>query len=453
MTQQLPQNNLKIDCDFFEYVILFNALMDEPYLSSIVDIVQPAYFKSENVRCIWSTVKEYYKKKSVVPNLTELRTYLTTEDQKKSYKDVLLNFKQLDTKYNKESLIETTETFLKERAVYNAVLQTANGYSRETSKINPGLTLKLFEDACNISLIEDLGCSYFDSIDKHITDIKEVHEYISTGYKWLDKKMGGGFFKDGRALYVFSGVTNVGKSIVLGNLATNMVNQGKVVVIISMEMSENIYAQRISGQLSRIPIHALKEEADHLKDFLLKYKTQHPYAKLFIKEYPPKSVTVNTIKAYIQKLITQKKVKPDAIILDYVNLIQPTIISGNLYTDVKMVAEQIRALSYIFRCPTVTATQLNRSAFEELNPGLETTSESMGLAMTADFQACIWSSDTDKELGILHLGIQKNRMGQNFGSTTFRIDYDSLAIDETEDEQTDNTQVHEAETTLGKLAK
>lgn len=448
----MNNNSLSIDTEFFENIIAFNTLTNETYLTAIIDAVKPSFFKNDDIREVISVITKYFQKYNKIPNTTELKLHLVTDSQKNAFKRVVASFKQLDTKYNLDSLIENTEKFFKERAIYDAVLETANKYSQE-SNIDTNETLELFEKACGISLVDDLGLDYFNEIDKHIKQLQKVEKKLSTGWRWLDAKLSGGFLADGRAMYTFCGVTNSGKSIVLGNLATNIIAQDKTVPVISLEMSEDVYTQRIDSQLTRIPINNLRSEVTNLKSFVNNFKKTHRNARLFVKEYPPKSVTVNHIKAYLQKLQLKKGVKFDAIVMDYVNLIQPTVVTGHSYTDVKLVSEQLRALSYIFKCPVITCTQLGRTAFDELNPGLETTSESIGLSMTTDFQASIWSNDEDKELGVIHMGIQKNRFGINYGSHAFKIDYKTLAIDEIDDDFTENTEVVEVENQLEKLLK
>jgi replicative DNA helicase len=445
-------NSLPIDSEFFENIIIYNALTNDTYLSAIIDVAKPKYFKNDDIREIFELINKYFAKYQTSPTLTELKSYLQTDRQKKAFKNVVLSFKQLDTKYNLDALYLNTENFLKEKAIYNAVLETANKYSKDASIIDTAETLSIFENACNISLIDDLGLDYFQDVDKHIDAITKIKKRIPTGYKWLDEKLGGGWAEEGRALYVFTGVTNSGKSIVLGNIACNLIKQNKTVVIISLEMSEDMYTERIDGQLIRIPLADLKIEVENLKHSINNYRREYLKAKLFIKEFPPKSVTVNHIKAYLQKLLLKKGLKKfDAVVLDYVNLLQPTIVTGNSYTDIKLVTEQIRALSYYFSCPFITVTQNNRSAIGEVNPGLEATGESLGLSMTADFQASIWSDDQDKELGIIHMGVQKNRFGQNFGTHAYKIDYKTLAIDEMDDDFTENSDVMELENTLDHL--
>jgi replicative DNA helicase len=441
----------ELDMNFMEVIIAHNAMFDETYLTSIIDIANPIFFQNKDIQTVFRVVSNFYKKNGTTPSATEVKAYLSKEEERKAFKRLCQSFTTLDSKYNKDELLANTEQFFRERAVFQAIQTTLKDYSNEDKDTTTTETLDLFTKACNISLVDDLGRDYFNDIDTHIDDLETIHQHISTGYPWLDKMLAGGLLTDGRALYVFSGVTNSGKSIVLGNLAANIVQQNKTALIISLEMSEDMYSKRLSSQMSKIPFRNLRSETNNLKDFVNNHKMQNPQGRLFIKEYPPKSVTVTHIRAYIEKLIQKKGIHPDVILIDYVNLLQPTLSTGNSYTDIKSVTEQLRALSYLFECPIVTATQLNRNAFKKTDPGLEDTSESMGLAMTADAQFAIWSDDTDKDIGIIHMGCQKNRFGQNFGTEAFKMDYDTLSIETMSEDFTSSESGKAAEGSIEKL--
>ena len=439
MTKTKTSTSPKIDWDFFENVIAYNALKDETFLSSIIDVARPEYFKSNDIKIVFEILTGFFQKRNTVPSITEIKTYLSTERDKTALKNVLLSFKNLGREYNTEELYENTERFLKERAVYTALLNTVDEFS--AGNCNIAETYERFDDACGISIVDDLGYDYFNDIDRHIAAIKTINSYVSTGWNWLNKMLGGGFMASGRALYIFSGVTNVGKSIVLGNVCTNVLAENKTVILISLEMSEDVYNKRLSSQISQIPMDELIDNTEPLKDFVLNYKDEHPDANLFVKEFPPGTITCNHIRAFVKKLMFKKRIKPDLIVVDYINLIKPSNITGGSYEDLKKVTEELRALSYTFQTPIVSATQLNRSAYGNSNPGLETQGESMGLAHTADAQISIWCDDTDKELGIMHFGMQKNRFGPNHGSQGFKIDYETLTIEECPEEFSDDNDV------------
>lgn len=426
----MSENSFRLDLDLFEYVIAYNSTFNEVFLATIVDYLELHYLENINVRQYLGIIFDFYSKHQKIPNNTEIRLYLNTDELKNAVKSVLTKFKQLDNSYNIDELIKNTETFIQERGVFHAVKDTINEITND-NKVDTHIVYKRFEDACNVTLIDDLGLDYLDEIDRHCKDLVTIEKRISSGFPWLDKMLGGGFLESGRAVYNFVGATNSGKSIFLGNLAANILEQNRCVVIISLEMSEMVYAKRISAKMSGISGHELKDRISDLKSFASNYRSYNPGAKLIIKEFPPNSITVNHIRSYLKRLERKKNLKIDCIVLDYLTLLKPSESKNSMFSDGKTTAEDIRALSYPqnFGCPIITAGQTNRQGYDE-NPTIATTGESMGIPQTMDFQAVVWATDSDKELSIIHLGIQKSRFGPNRGTRAFSIDYDTLSLSE-----------------------
>lgn len=445
-------NSPQIDQDFLEFIIAYNCTIEETFTAILVGSLKLEYIKNESVKRYIGIIFDFYIKRGTLPGATEIQAYLATDDLKRAYREVVTRFKTLDSSYNQEELLENTEQYIKERAVLAAVKNTVDEV-HNTKNLDTNQIYQRFDEACGVSLVEDLGFEYFNEIDRHIADLTTEEKYISTGYEWLDKMLGGGFLETGRALYMFSGATNSGKSILLGNLAANILEQGRTVVVITLEMPEMIYAKRISSKVTNIPLGELKRESQMLKDSVEDYKKKNPNAKLIIKEFPPNSVTSNHIKAYLKKLVQQKKIHIDAVVLDYLTLLAPMLASGSSYADGKDTAEQIRALSYPLNigCPFISACQANRGAYDVKDPGIEHTGESIGIPQTVDFQASIWSDDAEKELGVINIGLQKSRFGPNYGTCQFRIDYDTLSITEQEDAFADSNELASIESTLDKL--
>jgi len=421
---------LPLDLDYFEKLIMFNALMNQNYLETILEHINPLYFKDKNIQIVFNILKSFYIENSSVPNLTELKAHLVTKEQKDALKETWMSFNVIDKQYNQDLLLKNTERFLREKAVLSTVVDTS--IDVQSGIIDSAKILKKFESACGISLMDNLGLDYLEDIDKHCKDLQEVFKTISSGWKWLDNHLGGGFMSEGRALYCFFGQTNVGKSIFLGNIATNILSQNKTVVLISLEMPEQVYAKRISAQLSRIPCDDLKIQIDPLRNFVNEYKVKNKNSKLIIKEFPPQSITVLQLKNYINKL-KSKGIKPDAIIVDYVNLIAPPTAGLSSYDGIKKITEGLRALTYEFECPLITATQANRAAVGMAQPDMGKTGESMGLSHTVDAQLSIWTEEGDSDLGIIHMGIEKNRFGPREVYTHLNIDYPTLSLSEPSD--------------------
>lgn len=344
----------KLDLDYYENIILFNSLLSQEYLSSIIEYTDPEYFSDRNIKTIFKAIVSFFNERGLCPTATELKARLTTDEEKKAYNEVATKFKEIDTKFNKEELINNTERFLQERCLYKTIVETAEKYAQ--GKTDPAETLKEFEKAYNITLSEDIGSWYFEDIDEHIKELTKVYNPIPTGWKFLDERLEGGLFP--KTLTCLVGQVNVGKSIFLGNLATNMVMKGKNTLLISLEMSEFMYAKRISAQLTQIPHNDLKVYTDELKQQIGHIRKQLE-SKLVVKEYAPKTITVRHIDGYIGKL-KHKGFVPEVVVIDYINLLKPTTKNLNSYGEVKEIAEQLRALSFKYGIPFVTASQLTR---------------------------------------------------------------------------------------------
>jgi len=294
------------------------------------------------------------------------------------------------------------------------------------NKVDTSIILSKFEKACNVCLNYDAGLDLFPHIQRVVDDLNVETPCISTGWKWLDNKLGGGFLQKGRAMYIFAGETNVGKSIFLGNVAASIAAQNKTVLLVTLEMPELIYAKRICTNITKIPFGALRQESSNLKSQIDSYARHNPKSKILIKEFPPSTITVNHLKAFIKK-IQSRGIHIDAIVIDYINLLHSPN-GTNSYERIKYTGEQTRALSYIYECPVISATQLNRSGYDMNEPGLNTVSESIALPATADVMMSIWQDDTDREHGVIKLGLMKNRFGPNFGNCNLAIDYNTLTI-------------------------
>mgnify|MGYP003132889866 CR=1 FL=1 len=423
----------KLDLDYFENVLIYKSLTDGTYLASVADFVQPEYFQNKAIASIFAIVRDFVDRRNKLPTVTEIKSHLVSDEQKESFKQLVHSFNDIDKNLDNEELYDNTEQFLKEKAVYHTMLNVASDVS--TGEVDTSEILDKFEKSCNINLVTDLGLNLYDNVQLLIDDINAVERHIPSNWEWLDNCLGGGFLEAGKSLYVFAGETNIGKSIFLGNIAHNIAKQGKNVLLITLEMSELLYARRICTNVTKIPMKEMKQNSSTIKEALKDEK-----GKIFIKEFPPATITPNQLKAFINKF-KDNGIKLDAIVLDYLNLMHCTI-GNNSYERIKHVTEQVRAMSYTFDCPIISATQLNRSGFDQDNPELATISESIGLAATADVIVSIYQNEEDRELNIIRLGMMKNRYGPRGNTQAMRIDYSTLTIDQADDvefEEDDNT--------------
>ena len=407
---------MKVNEQFLEKTILFNAIKNEYYFGSIVDHLDMKYFSDEKVIGIFRKVLEFNKQYKKHPSLAEIKMILTSSEDQSNFKKIVKELKQYDLNVDVDILIQQTEQFIKEKAIISTMFEVTDDFK----ELDHGEIAKRFQDACSISIISDIGLVYFDDIEEHIEWLQKPHNKISTGFDFYDKKLKGGFNKDGRAIYVWLGGTNSCKSMMMGNLAANSVRQNLCVPIISLEMDEHLYAQRISCNFSEIQFDELKNEEDKFRAKIAEIRKDNPDADLILKEFPPGRLTVNDLDAYLSKLKKKGK-KFDIVYLDYITLMKATG-TNNLYEAGKRLAEDVRALSYKYEVSFVTVLQANRTGVSGQQPKLDNTSESMGIAHTADFMASIWREEEDFETNTLRTGILKNRVGENFGTQMLELD-------------------------------
>jgi len=423
----MEKNTTKLDLDYYERVIAYNCIFDSAYLGTIIDHLSEDLFSDKDVKSTINIIKDFYIRRNEVPTVNEIRAYLDDPKLKESFKNLLLKIQEFETNvFNKDELIENTETFLKQKSVFNTLLAAAQNH--DNGKLDAADLLLKMEQAVGINLSSSIGLDLLDDTERFISELSKNETKISTGWKWLDNKISGGFLEQGKALYIFIGETNVGKSIFLGNIAANVAMQGKTALVISLEMSEVMYGMRFASKLTKIPMFELKSDINNLKEQLDDIKRKNKKSKILIKEFPPSTISPFQVGAYLKKL-QQKGIKVDCLVLDYLNLLNSPS-STNMYEKVKNISEQLRAISYTYNIPIISASQIIRQGFNTENPSLDMISEGISLANTADCVFNIWQSDEDKENGYINMGIAKNRFGPNFGSTLLRIDYSTLTLEE-----------------------
>ena len=411
-------SDLKLDLNYFENILVYQSLTNTSYLADIIEYIKLDYFNNNDIRVVFKVIKEYYKQYHKAPNASELVQYLVSDEQKEAFKKVIQTSKTLDKNISYDEIIINTERFLGERAVYTTMMDIAGDFKN----LDISNVYQRFHDACNIRLYKDLGLDFYRDVDKLVDYLGKPNPTISTGFTWLDQKLGGGYLEEGKALYIFVGQPNVGKSIFLGNAATTIASQGKNVLLVSLEMSEMMYATRLASKLTKIPIAELRNRKDEIKH-ILEGKER---GKIIIKEFPPSTLSPEQLENYY-KTVVDSGIKIDVMVLDYINLLRGKA-SAQSYERIKEIAEQVRAIAVKHGISVLSATQKNRQGVNNTESDMTTVSESMGLPATADAMFDISQTEEDKELGIVRLGMMKNRFGPNFGKVALRVDWNTLDI-------------------------
>ena len=459
----MPENNLlKEDFEFIEKLVMKNCLENEQFLSITIPYLKTDLFSNKHNKRIVELLQKYFSKFNRKPTSTELSVFLNSEKLKESYIIVKGNSDSITEEIDYNTLLDHTERFLKLQGFQNTLLQIAEKWDSVTDKEDLVSFYNNVEKIIGYSLRSSEGHNYFDEIETHIDNLLTETNHLSTGIEWLDELLGGGFLQEGRSMYIFAGETNVGKSIFLHNMAVNIMKQNKKVILFSLEMSEQMYNIRITSTISELDNNTLKDNVEGIRDGAMRFKMMRPDAGLIVKEYPPNSITPAILKTYTKQIISTKKFKPDAIVVDYLNLL--TSDGNNSYEKIKNISEQLRALSYEFQCPVITATQLNRTGYsgagsssqaqvyDQRGPGMSSVSESYGTGATADAVVGLFRTDQDKEDNAIHVNIMKNRFGSNHGVTRLGMNYRTMTVFE-DDALNENDEVGDIELSAGEYGE
>ena len=459
----MPENNLlKEDFEFIEKLVMKNCLENEQFLSITIPYLKTDLFSNKHNKRIVELLQKYFSKFNRKPTSTELLVFLNSDKLKEAYTIVKSNSDNITEEIDYNTLLDHTERFLKLQGFQNTLLQIAEKWDSVTDKEDLVSFYNNVEKIIGYSLRSSEGHNYFDEIESHIDNLLTETNHLSTGIEWLDELLGGGFQQEGRSMYIFAGETNVGKSIFLHNMAVNIMKQNKKVILFSLEMSEQMYNIRITTTISELDNNTLKDNVEGIRAGAMRFKMMRPDAGLIVKEYPPNSITPAILKTYTKQIISTKKFKPDAIVVDYLNLL--TSDGNNSYEKIKNISEQLRALSYEFQCPVITATQLNRTGYsgagsssqaqvyDQRGPGMSSVSESYGTGATADAVVGLFRTDQDKEDNAIHVNIMKNRFGNNHGVTRLGMNYRTMTVFE-DDALNENDEVGDIELSAGEYGE
>jgi replicative DNA helicase len=394
-------------------------IYNEEYVRKVLPFIRPDYFSDNTEKVVFKEIFEFinqYKNppthEALVINFTEKKTL--TEPQVQEAIE-LLNKVHLDKDEPTETqwLIEQTEKFCQDKAIYNAIMESVSILDSKGEKRTKGEIPQLLSDALGVSFDNNIGHDYTQDYDSRYDSYHKVESRIRFDLDLFNKITKGGL--PIKTLNIALAGTGVGKSLFMCHVAAGNMSQGQNVLYITMEMAEEKIAERIDANLLNIDLDELRtiSKEDYTRKFsALKSKTQ---GKLIIKEYPTAGASVLHFRALLNDLALKKNFRPDIIFIDYLNIccsarIKPGA-NVNSYSYIKAIAEELRGLAVEFSVPVVSATQTTRSGFSNSDPGLEDTSESFGLPATADFMFALVSNEELEALNQILVKQLKNRYG------------------------------------------
>ncbi len=405
---------MSIDSSELRKGILYNMMVNEDYCRKVAPFVKDEYFTEKHEKVIFDEIVRYFNKNNSLPNATALqievesRTDLT-EPIYNSIQEFLT--KKVEPINKTEWLVNKTEAWCQERAIVNAVYQAVNVIGGDDKKTPMTALPELLHDAIATSFDKSVGHDYTDEADERWDYYNKKENKIETGLEHLDYILRGGIPE--KTLGVIMAGTGVGKSLFMCSISSSLLERGRNVLYITMEMAEEKIAQRIDQNL----LDMTQEELDSIgkESFLkrfqnLRTKTQ---GKLIVKEYPTGMATAAHFRSLLKELDMKKNFVPELICIDYLNICNSLSVSknANSYEKIKAIAEELRALAMEFNIPVLTATQTNRQGMNDADVGMTDVSESFGLPMTADYFFAMTTNDQLRDDNLIRFSQLKNRYG------------------------------------------
>ena len=413
-----------------EPLILGSLLHNEEYTRKVLPFLEEEYFDSLENKLIYRTIDTYIKDYNSVPTKDALRLSLEeSRSVSEEQFDVIcktVDELSYDEKNSEDWLIDKTETFCQDKALYNAIRTSIGVMDSNDSKLDKGSIPKLLQDALGVSFDNSVGHDFLENVDERYEFYHHKEARLEFDIDLLNTVTKGGLPR--KSLNIILAGTGVGKSLAMCHFAASNFMHGKNVLYITMEMAEERIAERIDANLldaSIDEIHTMPKDVFEKKINRLKSKTT---GKLIIKEYPTASAGSGHFRHLLNELKLKKNITPDIIYIDYLNICTSSRIKANAmansYTLIKSIAEELRGLAVEFNVPIVSATQTTRSGFSSSDVGLEDTSESFGLPATADFMVALIATEELEKLGQIMIKQLKNRWGDPNSNKRFVIGID-----------------------------
>ena len=399
-----------------ENTILSNLIHNEPFARKVIVFLKDEYFADQTERVVFGEIQKFYAKYNDVPSKETLKIAIDEREDlnASTFEEAEALIGTLDkVDSNDEWLIDETEKFCKDKAVYNAIMESIEIIDGKHKKKTDGAIPELLSDALAVTFDTHIGHDFLEDSDERFDFYHQKEEKIPFDIEYLNKITGGGVTR--KSLNIIMAGTGVGKTIGMCHMAASNLTIGKNVLYVTMEMAEERIAERIDANLLDIKLDNLKDLTKPMYDKKMNALKSKVKGKIVIKEFPTSQAHTGHFRHLLNELWLKKSFKPDIIYVDYLNICASQRLTGsnsvNSYTYVKSIAEELRGLAVEFNVPIWSATQTTRSGFGNSDVGLEDTSESFGLPATADLFLALIQTEELEELNQIMVKQLKNRHG------------------------------------------
>ena len=397
-----------------ENTILKNLLFNNDYCRKVLPFIKSEYFENFHEKIIFEEICKFILSyndlatKEVVLIETEKRIDITEETYK-----IICDYicKLEDEPSDTNWIIDTTEKWCRDRAIYLALMESIKIADGQDEKKSRDAIPSILQDALAVSFDNHIGHDYLQDYLERYESYHRKEEKIPFDLDYFNKITKGGI--PNKTLNIALAGTGVGKSLFMCHMASSVLLQGKNVLYITLEMAEDRIAERIDANLLNVNIKDIVELPRQMFEKKVNNIAKKTQGTLIIKEYPTASAHSGHFKALLNELSLKKSFRPDIIFIDYLNICgssrYKSNFSVNSYSYVKAIAEELRGLAVESNVPIVSATQTTRSGFGSSDVELTDTSESFGLPATADLMFALISTEELEQMGQIMVKQLKNR--------------------------------------------
>ena len=422
----VQENNLN---QTIERTALTNLICNEDYARKVLPFIKSTYFDEREEQIIFEEISNFVDKYQKIPTQTSLEIEVgerkdLNETEHKKIVDIIKTLNPMEVDF--DWLVDHTEKFCKDKAIYNAIVDGIKIIDGKDSKRKPDAIPEILTDALSGSFDNSVGHDYIEDAESRFDYYHRVEERIPFDLDFFNKITKGGL--PPKTLNIALAGTGVGKSLFMCHMAANCLSQGKNVLYITLEMAEERIAERIDANLMNVSMEDLQSLAKQMFTDKMSKITKKTKGKLIVKEYPTATAHSSHFRGLIKELAIKKSFRPDIIFIDYLNICASSRFKGaqnvNSYMYVKAIAEELRGLAVETNVPIMSATQTTRSGFVSTDIGLEDTSESFGLPATADLMFALISTEELEELNQICVKQLKNRYNDPTMNKRFVIGID-----------------------------
>ena len=397
-----------------EQLVLKNLLLDEVYVRKALPFIKGEYFSNILEKNLFGVISKYFTEYNALPTKEALEIEVGQLDtiSDEQHQSILALIRDIDNeKSDPEWIVDTTEKWCKERAIYLALMESIKIAEGNDDKKTANAIPNILSDALAVSFDNHIGHDYLQDYEERYEFYHKTEDKIPFDLEYFNRITKGGL--PNKTLNIALAGTGVGKSLFMCHVASTCLLENKDVLYITLEMAEEKIAERIDSNLLNCDIQNLNQLPQMMFNNKISALSKKTEGKLVIKEYPTASAHCGHFKSLLNELALKKSFRPDIIFIDYLNICASSRYRAganvNSYSYIKSIAEELRGLAVEANVPIVSATQTTRSGFASSDIDLTDTSESFGLPATADLMFALISTEELEGLNQIMVKQLKNR--------------------------------------------